>query len=536
MKPERNVRAIEIWHMITGSRALFLMLPSLSAAMSIIILLSVPSGYFSGDVMTYVTLGKEVVGNGLAIPATNTIHYPGSIWVYPPVIPEISAFLILLSPSGAIYMITAFSILVVALASIPVYLLSRNLFGKDSGAIAGLAYAFYFPSLYGETWGGIPQLFSFLLILSLLALMTSPENTHPWRRIAFISAISFAIPFVHDLTSIVLLLSLMLSLIASLVLKERKSRVPLFTAFSILSMAAGVAMWYVPRLWWVIDSAFPGHNPVYQSLIRTLPRASGSGSILLSLYSLQQPSGILSDLQFGWIPIILAFSIAVTAALALLKRDHRALFAGLVLVPLSLMLYNVSDPVLFSRFSYFVYLYSFILFSPILLEAARYIVKGLSRPWESAKIAIPLLLSAALISGAFGGMAFESSSHSYYGLIGGNETNNTDAYQVSNFLAGVYTNGTVAATGQIGFLLMGDYGIPVIEYQPLNFLTQPVEWQESAAAYTLVYDPAGNISFTQQLISEFSVTFVVIQSSSNVAVPGFYHLVFLTGYYELYRV
>ena len=536
MKPEHNLGATEIWHIVTRSRAFFLLLPSLSALMSIIILLSFPSGYFSGDVMTYLALGKEVVGNGLVIPATNTIHYPGSIWVYPPVIPEISAFLILLSPSGAIYMITAFSILVVALTSIPVYLLARNLFGKDSGAIAGLAYAFYFPSLYEETWGGIPQLFSFLLILSLLALMTSPENSHLRRRIAFISAISFAIPFVHDLTSIVLLLSLILSLIAYLVLKERDSRLPLYTAVSILSMTVAVAIWYVPRLWWVIDSAFPGHNPVYRSLIGTLPQVSGSGSILLSLYSLQQPSAIFSDLQFGWIPIILAFSIAVITALVLLKRDHRPLFAGLVLVPFSLLLYNVPDPVLFVRFSYFIYLYSFILFSPFLLEAARYIARGITRPGEPVKFVISLLLSVALISGAFGGMAFESSSHSYYGLIGGSESNNTDADQVSNFLAGVYTNGTVAATGQIGFLLMGDYGIPVIEYQGLNFLTQPVEWQESAAAYTLIYDPAGNISYTQHLISEFSVTFVVIQASSIVPVPGFYHLVFLTGYYELYRV
>ncbi len=518
-----------------GTKGFLLLLFALSVFTSIVVISSSPFGYFSGDLQTYLSLGREIAANGMLVPSANSIHYPGSAWVYPPVVPEITAIFYLISPAYAIYILSGFSIFIVAATSIPIFYLTRNLFGKESGALAGLAYSLYFPSIYEETWGGLPQLVALLLILVLLSLITSHDSiVLGRRRIALIASISFVVPFIHDLSSIILLASLVVVVAGTLVSGLKDRRVLLRTVISVIAMAVGVAIWYLPRLWWVIDSVFPSKNSVYSALVSMLPIYTSSHSVLSSIQSLRQPSAILAIVPLGWALIIILFIVSVACAFYYLARRDILIMLPLLLVPVFLMIYNIFNPVLLVRLSYFVYLYSFILLSPFFLKISKKMLKILFVPHGKRSVAPPLILAVIVILSSVGGIAYERTSHTYFGLIGSNAENNSYGLIAAQALASAYSSGVVAASGQIGFVLMGEFGIPVAEYQPLAYLTQPVEWKESAAAYVLIFTPDLNTSNTLNLIGQFNVTYVVMDTMVGTPVPPFYHLIYENDFYTVF--
>ena len=178
----------------------------LSMAVSAFVLSSNPSFLASGDVSAYSSLGKEIVRNGFLIPSTNTIHYPGSVWVYPPVVPYIFSIIVLFAGTGtAAYL--SFSILgmlLFSITAIPVYYVVRSLFSEESARFSSLFYAFYPPSLYTITWGGYPQLLGYFIMgWVLYFLIQFTRGNVSTARYVIIEGILLGIlTLSHDLSSI----------------------------------------------------------------------------------------------------------------------------------------------------------------------------------------------------------------------------------------------------------------------------------------------------------------------------------------------
>lgn len=509
----------------------------LSASTSVFLLLTLPSGAFYGDLLGYIALGKEISINSMVIPSVNTIHYPGSIWVYPPVVPYIAAIFVRISGKYALEMLSVFSVITVSLTSIPAMKLMRNLFGLREGSVGGVLYALYFPSLYEETWGGLPQLLAILLLLILLAIITNRQNGFRKYDIAAVLFLGFLIPLTHDLTSILMLASIIISLLLFLTFRLAKSREFILTVFATMGLVAGISVWYLPRLWWVIDSAFPTHNRIFSSLSSVVPSSYSTG-ILHSLYSVQQISSATALIPYGWIPVIAFFVIAVIVLIKSVDFRHLPIAGPFFALPFALMLFYILNPVLSARFSYFVYLFSFVLVTPLFLKVITIVLRNAPRKLgrtDTLAYAIrvtSVVAVAALVSLSVSGMIYDAGAHSYY-AYDGNQARFEYSVDAVDFLGHHYASGSVVANGTIGFMIMAYDSIPVLEYQPLNYLTQPVEWNESFAAYEILHYPAGNLSM--EMIDEYHVSYVVMVPGIH-DLPAFFQQVYSNPYWVIYSV
>ena len=522
---------------LTESPILTILVLLLSASTSLFVFLTLPAGKFYGDLLGYIALGKEISANSMLIPSVNTIHYPGSAWVYPPVIPYLAAIFVMVSNGYSLQMLSAFSVLTVSLTSIPALKLMRNIFGPEEGSVGGILYALYFPSLYEETWGGLPQLLAILLLITMLAIVTSRnDRVNKWDSSAVL-LLGFAIPFVHDLTSILILPSLLIAILLFIVLKSGRSRESILSAISLIGLVTGISIWYLPRLWWVIDSAFPTSNGVFSSLSSIVPSSSSTG-ILHSLYSVQQVSSAAAIIPYGWILVVAFFMLSVVVLFKFVDHRQFPVMAAFLLLPLVLTFAYIDDNVLSARFSYFAYLFSFLLVAPMfyrMLKATLNSFEGRRSKGITSKYTVRIVsacLIAVMVSLSVSGMLYDAGSHAYYAY-----SDNRSEFQYSmdtvHFLGQHHSSGTVVAAGTIGFLIMAYDALPVIEYQPLNYLTQPVEWNESYAAYEILHHPDSNIS--RQMIIRYNVSYVIM-SPGEIDLPEYYNPVYSNPYFAIYVV
>ncbi len=520
----------------------------LSFTTSISVMASSPFLLASGDVSTYASLGREIVANGFLIPATNAIHYPGSAWVYPPVVPYIFAVTVLFSESGQ-EMYLSFAILgafLFSITSIPVYFVSRNFFSEKPARFTSLFYSFFSPSLYAMTWGGYPQLLGFFLMGWLLYLsLRAQDGDASILRITVLGGITLSVLILsHDLSGVMMLAILifmfLINVARSIVFggTDAKRRNITFSLGSVLIALIPSIAWYLPRLWWVIDSAAPTTSPVF---LEYAGNAHHSQTVLSAIKAdLLSISQAINGISINLAILIITLVLVPIAILYLWKgrgssEKHRIMLTFICL-PLAIMIVEFYDSVLFTRVAYFAAFFVFPVVSYLVFATVSRNLSGHAerKPGQTMTVLkyLPSIIIIVLVINSAFALEFDMNSHSYYSQ---SSIGNHDAVEVAQFFLNNATahGKTVVAAGDIGFFIAGYAGNPVLTYENYNLLTQPVEWEESHAAYVMIYQSSVMHSNVTTYIAKYGVSYVVIPTSVTSYFSG-YRLVFHNGEYNIF--
>lgn len=521
----------------------------LSNVTSLLVLSSYPFLQGNGDTSTYIILSREILNNGMLLPATNAIHYPGSVWVYPPVIPYLGAVLLYASGANGWATYRLFAIMGVelfSLTAIPSYYLVRNLEGEKAASIFALLYPFFLPSLYILSWGGYPQLAGFLLIsIAFYFLSKAARQPDKWMGNASKAGISlFLLALTHDLSFIIILASLVFLLVIRVLLlmigRNPGTNQIKTSALSLLFATLGGVIWYAPRAWWVIDAAFPASSAAYNTYAVGVPASpSLMAAIYLDLNGLEQPLGLLSQL----LPVLamyfaLLICIMVTGAKFLHKDRAFDNIFSLLLVSVVMTIVELNDTVLFSRLAYFVFFASFLVLPSLLLSLFRHLQKDTPNADKKhlrslRKLSMTALITVIILNSGVG-IYGNYVSHSYFAATSSNEANVTS---IDSVLGYMHTNIThiksVAAPDPVSFCVGAYLDVPVLSYEPSNYLTQPVEWEENYVAYVLIYHSSSNLSTTLSYVKEYKVSYVIVPSDVGNVTTSF-RLVWSTPAFDLY--
>ncbi len=538
---------------VSGNERLVMALAfAISLITSLIVLSSRPFLQGTGDTSTYVSLSKEIMLNGLIIPRTNTIHYPGSVWVYPPIFPYMGALVISIARAQGWDQYMALALvgsLIFSLTSIPVYLLLREMYGNSVAILGATIYPFFLPSLYILSWGGYPQLLGFLLTSIIIYYVTKAERMGKNRtRYALYSGLVLGIlALSHDLTFVLIFLSVIILIIYRLIIRvtagtagSRSIKVPLI---SVLISSVFGAYWYAPRIWWVKDSAFPTSSPEFLKYSVGIPSSPGIMQDLgYDIFSLQQPLGPISMFAIIFALYVVLLFFLIIKMRGELKHNGKIDFAYIImLVALVLSLLEFKDPVLFVRLFYFVLFTGFIVAIKPLYYGVKELMKSSTRigPY-SREITVRRIAGYAVILlvllNAVTGISFNYESHTFYGSDTGNASLDVQSMGLLNFVhKNLSGQAVIAAPVPLAFDIMGYAGNPVLAFQPSNYLTQPVEWAENYAAYIMIYNSSQNVSYTDSLIHEYNVSYVIIPAHTQGIDPS-YSVVYISQYFILFRV
>lgn len=519
---------------------------SISVVVGLLVISSSPAFIGGGDTSSYIAFAREIINNGFKIPATNSIHFPGSEWVYPPVVPYLFAVLSRffgISGWQAFVFPAIVGVIANALIVVPVWKISNLLFGRLTATVTTLSFSIYLPNLYAITWGGYPQLFATLIsaviLYFLIKIVTSNGNLKDDLILALLLGILY---LTHDLSSFVVASALVLMIVAIILFRiVRPKAIPSVRPALHLSLSLGISApfflyWYLPRLWWIKDAAFGPASNVLQ----------GNSSLASDLASVQ-PIWIHLSPHIAYIG---AFSLLVVVSImaAFLNRRIRGRILGLVAVsvfmflPIFLMIWKVGDSVLFSRLSYYVFFPAQIFLVSLVSPGIKHLLLNRNKfGWnkESYKRMVGIVLSVIIVSlisvNYVHGTNSNILSHSYFTSFDKNTTITQQIDTLNWIDNNIPKNSIVASEGQLGFYLMGYAGLPTILYEPAKYLTQPVEWNESLAAYVLTNTPTQNVSKTASEILLYNISYVIIPGEEPL-VPSFYDVVFSSASANVFQI
>lgn len=519
----------------------------LAILVRLIVVSSSPTFLLGGDTPGYVAYVREIISNGFGVPAVNSIHFPGSYWVYPPVLPYLWSLMTILFGNTQLttfYVIEASGLVIDSLVIIPLYMTVKMVFGKNVGIVSSLLFAFYLPNLYALTWGGVPQLFATFLIAWVIyfTVLISREPERKYRNAIVLGAILTILTFTHDLSIWVMVFSLSALVIISLVLRtfpsERLAPEPAHlkaiitkVPIALLISVPSILIWYIPRTWWLVDAGAPYINASLQQFFPSQP------DLLQTV--IQGASGYFSPLGFA----ILLIPLAIAGIYLCVKHNMEK--TGVLLVfmstPILLSIIDFHDPIIVARMGYYTFFPSlmFTAYAIVLIKDKYFGDFTVFRPSNAANprrntrrlvaLTVPLILISAL------GVSANMSSHTFYNSYLSSEPNGLIDYTTLQWIhENVPSNSTVASFGEFGYYVMGYDGNPTLVYQDLKYLTQPAEWNESIAAYSLIYLPDSNTTLTQQLISKYNISYVT--GVQGVAVPSFYKSVYSHDNMTIYKV
>lgn len=525
---------------------------TISLITSMIVLSSRPFLQGTGDTSTYVSLSREIIANGLIIPQINTIHYPGSVWVYPPIFPYMGALLISLTKAQGWdqYIVLGFvGSLIFSLTSIPVYLLLREMYGNFVSFLGAIMYPFFLPSLYILSWGGYPQLLGFLLTSIIIYYFIKADQKGKSRiRYAIYSGFALGIlALSHDLTFVLIFVSVIILIIYRLIIRlmtgaasKQSIKVPLI---AILISSAFGAYWYAPRIWWVKDSAFPTSSSAFLKYSVGITSSPGIMQDLSSdIFSLQQPLGPISMFVIIFALYIVLLFFLIFKMNGELRHNGKIDFVYIImLIALVISLIEFKDPVLFVRLFYFVLFTGFILVIKPLYYGVKDLMKSstgirqFSREITVRRVAGYAVILLVLFNAVIG-LSFNYESHTFYGSDTGSASLDVQSMGILNFVhKNLSDQAVIAAPVPLAFDVMGYAGNPVLAFQPSNYLTQPVEWEENYAAYIMIYQSSQNVSYTHSLIHEYNVSYVIVPAHTQGIDPS-YTVIYVSQYFILFRV
>lgn len=494
-------------------------IPPLAAAMlRIVILFLRAPNFFGGDLYTYAVFAHEVRINSFQLPQANTLHFPGSPWIFPPLIPFLAALFDWGSVVSLLHSLTWLEIFLSSLTAIPLVHLSRKIFDRSTALLTGLIYATFPGFVYLCVWGDLAQIASFLIFSVLLVQLHSVVTKGDLKSVVYASLLTVLIGFTHDLTFFVTVFMEFILLLYVLFSRIRNKEQPKMAIFAMLGVlivgAAGGGLWYFIHYAWVVGMVSgSGRTGGYPIL------SAAYSSFVLAL-------GTQGSLPYGYYQYSLIFFVLLTISVIYVHRSFKGrkiiVLDVLVLGSIVPMLLVSQDQVLVSRLLYFLYLpYAlfgasflyFILSSTTGIRARKVLLNAAK---ILAVVSIALYLSFSVVE--------NSTAHVYY--VTGSNSSFESAQDVSSWLnAHVSGNETVAAPQSVGFALMALGDLPVLVSENESLLSQPSERTQSIAATVMIYD-----SFNETAVEHYASLFSIIYIVSNAtAYPSYYSLEYTSG-------
>ncbi len=501
---------------------------ALAVAIRLVVLMMEKPYFFGGDTFSYVAFANEIFHNGFVIPLTNSIHFPSSSFIFPPIVPLVLSPVYSISgSSGTLFWITALEILFGSIAVFPVSWIFDHSYQNGKGWVAAIIYATFPPFIYLEVWGDLAQIIAlFILLIFIYSYMKILLNQNPRRFMAVAALTVIAIAFVHDLTFFLVVTLLIVFSIYTYTRKEidllTKKNSLLTTLFVSIAVIIG-SSWYLFHPSWI------------SFLITGYPISSSSGTISLS--SLQVAAIPILGIPFGYGILTLVFPILLVISMIYVHRKERSMPARLieayVLSVSAIALITSFDAVLFSRFLYFVCLGYVLAGSDMLVHYLqgdiRLPVIGKGKSGLAAKIASVVLV---LLYVGFA-VLINSSAHAYY--VSGSSGSNQYEENVA-LVTWIETNNvncsTIAAPQSIGYFIMATSGLPVIVSENASYLTQISEQEESSAANYLV-SLSTDQSVVYSIVKEYHVSCVISPLTTNSSI---YKLSFSVHGYYVYKI
>ena len=507
-----------------------------------IIFLSSPFMVSTSDSGSWISFAIEIHQAGMIAPHLNTINYPGSEYIYPPVIPFILMLIYQITGSHGLspfYIITILEILVGGISVVPVFLMAKEKFGSNAALFSSIVYGLFSPFLYLISFSGLPQEAGFLIILCIVYLMERTlSNSYNSKSLFFsLFLLSFILNFIHDLSAFFFLAAVLfyfLYTIFSSVFGNTHNRMMVYVSFtSLLGSLSGFLVWYLPRIRWIVQGI---------SIYGSSANISSASSILISdLKNLAQPVAIPTFM--GYLSVI--FPLLALFLLVLSIRSER----GTIMSPLTFFLFmsfiltviSAPFPVIFVRLSYFLALFysvsSGIVVAILFNESSTQYYGRLSsfmRIVRKERKKVLKLIMVFIILYSVWGIAFSYTAHTYY-----LSENHSDFSAVKNVSQWILTNEgrekVIAASQGTGYFIMGYTGNPVIDYVNQGLLSQSTEINESIAAHMITACPLANTLATFSLIEKYNVSLAVTYLNKS-AVPGFYSLMYTYGNLRVYSV
>ncbi len=519
-----------------SDRRILFVLVLFGIILRLLVFISSPQFISVGDAAEYVALAKELAANNFAVPSHNTLYYPGTPWIYPPLGLELLAVIIkLTAPSGwePFYTLTALMVVFDSLTVIPVFLLTKRVFDRGAAFAAGLIFASYPPDLYALSWSAYPQIVATFIVAWVLVLWVRAEtDPHPLRISVFMGLLVGVVALVHDLTAFVLVGVLLtyavIGTLVGLIGRRRVSNTASAAWVSLAVCSPFMAYWYAPRLWWVEYAASSSSTP--QTLI------SGVNQFLQSFAI---PVGVYYGYMIVYALLLIVFAYTMITHYRPTTLLTLLCFAA---VPVAVMVYKSTDITLLERLPYYTLLPTTIFVAKGLTYTCTRVEKAVKsfRPVSRRVWAYTLAILLAFTAfTALSTVSYSASAHTYYAQCDycSNKVEPLTDLSIYEWIEANTPPGSVfAAAGHIGYYIAAYDGRPTIVYHPIDYLTQPSERYESLAAYTLVFTPDYNIVETLTYIIQYNVSYVVVYNTYNITVPYFYKPVYTDNLVTLYQV
>lgn len=501
----------------------------LAVSLRLVILLSSRPFIFGGDSYSYVALSLEINRNSYLIPFRNSIHYPGTEFIFPPLIPYIfSPILPMIGTFDTIATLTAVDIF---LGSIPVFLVSIITFklrGKNAGIVSGFVYATFPPFMYLDTWGDTAQLLGFVLFLLLLLCVIEVIRTHRTGRNFYAGILLLILlGYAHDLSFFFSLFFLIITIISLFVWNkltdESVIRISPILVMLIVGGAIG-SLWYVLHPAWL---SFLFYNFISGKSHNLTFSVSGIAGSIDPLFAVPFGYMYFGFLFFALLAVAWFYSFRVRWS-----RDEIPIDALLIasIIPAVLLIFNT---VLFSRFLYFASIgYSFV-GSIFLADILSYKRNSISRLRK--KIHLFLKIGVVLVIAMYLSLSvvINAESHSYYANGEGTGSSFAQNVMLSEWILSNDPHGqAIAAPQEIGFIIMAYAQVPVLVNENSSLLTQKNEVTESIAAGELISLPS-NLTLVEHLANEYSIIYIV---SNNTSSSSLFQPVFSNSFYTVYKI
>ncbi len=493
----------------------------LSLAAGIVIFL--PGMIPSGDASQFATFVRQIkVGNGI-IPAYNTYYYPGSEYIYPPVLFYLSYLISLPFVIGTTtyfyeYSLMSIAIFVTSLTAVLMYYTGFPYHNKVQTGIAVVLTCLMGADLYALPWGGYAYIFAQFFLIALIFVISNSRKESPNHAnlTLYTVLLTVIISFSHDLTW-ALLVYLMITVAIFFRIKKEY-----FTSrLAMISAATGVVaggIWWVPRLSFLFNAVF-------------LSYSSGVGEF----QSIHHPLALVLSMipSIVTLGVVIAI-IGISAIYSTRKIDLKDPFlvSSLLLVPFGIFI--IWDQVVTARVMLYIFplLTVFTLRNLPELSDLRLNFKKFFRKLRGKHI-VSLVFAGILIAGPVQVFLDQNASHFY----------STGSFQYDQNLVNYASNSSHFGNYTVLAPYVGQYlssidGTRVIMYEGIVYGNTQIN--ERNAAIGILEMP--NSTSSQLNITNYNLGYVIIPTSwvnstvDGVSINlGMFSIVYADNYYTVYQ-
>jgi len=462
-------------------------------------------GFPTGDVGQFASFVKEFQLNGGYIPATNVLYYPGSKYIYPPLIfLGISSFnllignLVHIGSSTAIYELFYLAIVVSSLQAIFLAFFLKKFQNRNEFLLSVVVLVFFDVSLYEISWGGYPDITATFFLIIMLYFLDKRGSGEHWFTYATILFVLIA--YTHDLTYFFSLLVVACIVIFDLI--KRNFRSSFKVLILLLVGGAAGAVWWVPRIQFLIGAA-------------TVTISQGTG-----IFNEVGNTTVIFQAVPFMIPVIFLGLLELFVSIRTRHFEPIDSFSIGLIASASGLFFIFYDPTLTGR----MILFSYTMLMIMVLKNLGLIRKSgifQSLKFIQGKRLVALIVLFMLVMAPVQ-VLLASNTVSYYSTGNFQYSSSLIQYGETHF-----KNGTILAPN-IGNFISAQDGARVIIYT--GFVVGPVQIEERNAGLSIILNSSS--AYSLQNIKQYNISYIIIQSSLiNTTING--HLItFPTTFYD----